>query len=295
MEIAEEIIRSDEEIKNTISENFEHDIEMINVNYKGNNDLRKGWFSSFPQEILLSLIEERTVARFKIHWTLSDISKICIYFDIDCVKRYGETRSHISSHNIEKYRRWLDRIERFSVDLIRSKVWDGTLTPGKDVFLHGKDFGDDPKDSISASAFIRIVDEENKINEKFSIIRIPDNVREIVEKREKTKVAADKKSDGEIVQAYLKAEFIKDIRNGVSRKDLLDKFTPEDLSVFDETQKQKCYKYTIDGREIIISKELLGYIASILLDVSSHIVGSRTNSKQFWFRFPFLNDKLPRS
>ena len=30
------------------------------------------------------------------------------------------------------------------------------------------------------------------------------------------------------------------------------------------------------------------------LYVQSHIVGSRTNSKQFWFRFPLFNDKFPR-
>ena len=34
---------------------------------------------------------------------------------------------------------------------------------------------------------------------------------------------------------------------------------------------------------------------AIFLGVSSHIVGSRSDSKQFWFRFPLLNYKFPRS
>ncbi len=46
---------------------------------------------------------------------------------------------------------------------------------------------------------------------------------------------------------------------------------------------------------VLIPKKAKRLITSKVLDVSSHIVGSRTNSKQFWFRFPFLNDKLPRS
>ena len=50
------------------------------------------------------------------------------------------------------------------------------------------------------------------------------------------------------------------------------------------------------AEECISSKSVEYYEKAFdRLDVSSHIVGSRSDSKQFWFRFPFLNDKFPRS
>jgi hypothetical protein len=196
------------------------------------------------------------------HWTLDDISKVCLYFCVDDTEIIDE---YISEVERQEYLKKAQIFRQSVSRLIRSKVWNGTLTPGKDVILYGKDFGDDPRDSICASSFIKIVDEENKIVGNLSIIRIPDRVRKIVEKREKAK-AAEKKSDGEIVQAYLKAEFIEDIQNGVSKKELLNKFTPENLLDSTEIQKQEYYKYTIEGREIRISKERLDHIASILVD-----------------------------
>ena len=85
--------------------------------------------------------------------------------------------------------------------------------------------------------------------------------------------------------AYLKSEFIEDIRNGVQKEELLNKFTPKDL--LDSTGTQKYYKYTIDGREIIISKEGLDYIASILLN--SNIKVNKKAAQNVNWQIDFFN------
>ena len=252
-----------EGIENRIMENYKNDVKMTRAFFEDESCIGSISSKAFQIE---SFFSERMEMMSRRYWTLDDIPKICSYFDIDCVKRFDENGFFLPlpEATIRKCRKKEKLVKQAAVNLIRSNIRDKVLIRGKDVFVYGKDFGDDLRDSISAPAFIKIVDAENKVNGDFFIIKIHPIVREMVKNREKIKVAAEKKSDEEILQAYLKSEFTEDIGNGVSAEELRDKFIEKGQT--DPCGKREYHKYGIDGREIRISKEGLYYIASILLD-----------------------------
>jgi len=243
--MTEKILMSEEE--NIVVENYETGLKVAKTLFEDSSRVGSMLSPLFKKKFFFA---KRIEVIHRRYWTLDDIPKVCLYFCVDDTEIIDEYLPEVERQEcIEKAKIFKQAV----LSLIRSKVWDGTLTPGKDVVLYGKDFGDDPRDSISASSFVKIVDEENKIIGNPSIIRIPDNVREIVEKREKIK-EIEEKSDEEILLAYLKAEFIEDIQNGASKKELKHKFIEKGQS--DPCKKQKYRKYKIDGREIRISARL---------------------------------------
>ncbi len=251
--MTEKILMSEEE--NIVVENYETGLKAAATLFEDGSNVGSKLSPLFKKKF--SFAKRREVMKGE-HWTLDDISNVCLYFCVDDTEIIDE---YISEVERQEYLEKAQIFRQSVLRLIRSKVWDDTLTPGKDVILYGKDFGDDPRDSICASSFIKIVDKENKIVGNLSIIRIPDNVREIVEKREKIK-EIEEKSDEEILLAYLKSEFMEDIRNGASEKELQDKFIEKGQS--DPCKKHKYRKYKIDGREIRISKNRLGSLAYTL-------------------------------
>ncbi len=254
------IDRSDEEIRQCIADNYADDVDIIDTLTKQDRDFWMNIILRNSDNLFSNFIVDRQLAAKKEYWNIKDLSKIVLYYDIDCLKRNNSEdylNSFLEKENILRYQKWQNRIKKFTIDFVRSNILSGSLEVGKNVFINERNFGDSLDDSVNAVKFIKLIDREKQMFGNFPLVIHP-NIRQLVEKREQFDII-DEKNDKEMLQQHLKLTFEEDIKSGKTADELYNKFLE-----YGKKDSKGTYIYHIGQKTITKPKSIIKCIANIL-------------------------------